>query len=248
MSRVLRLLVALGVVAAALGCGASSVGAADDETSLNWGGYYVPNPTGRFITQVSGTMVTPKPNALVPLESGSWVGVGGANTSDLIQAGVAFGKNGYYAWYELLPEHVTPIHDCIGSAACSVTFGDRIDVDIRFLGGDSWQIYLTNIGKWAWHRVVHYKSTFSSAEWIYEAPSTAYLGIFPFYGLPASHPGAVFLKPRFAVNGYEQSPAQATAIRIHTTPVGIVNISTTSDMNSSGAFAVCPYRQACPAP
>ena len=125
--------------------------------------------------------------------------------------------------------------------------GDRVDVDIRYLGGESWQIYLTNLGKWAWFKVVQYKSTFSSAEWIYEAPSQRY-AVVNLPGLPSSHAAAVFLRPRYALNGFEQPLQPSNAVRSHVSPVGIVNIATTSALGPSGNFAVCPYRQACQAP
>jgi hypothetical protein len=178
------------------------------------------------------------------------VGVGGARTPDLIQAGIAFGPGGNYAWYELLPENVRIIQNCIGDSTCSVRAGDRVDVDIRYLGGTNWQIYLTNLGKWAWYKVVSYNSTFSSADWIYEAPSSTYFGLVSLPGLPSSHPAALFLHPRYAINGYEQPLQANTAVRTHATPFGAPALYTsrTSGINAAGSFAVCPYRQSCPTP
>ena len=122
---------------------------------------------------MAGTTFVPRMKALSPTLAASWVGIGGARTTDLIQAGVAFGQlDGYFAWFERLPESIQPITSgCVGDNKCTVVPGDRIDMDIRHLGNNNWRITLLNVNKWSWSMDTPYKSSFSSAEWIFEAPS-----------------------------------------------------------------------------
>ncbi len=217
-----------------------------DDNSLNWAGYYVPAKGGEKITEVSGTTYAPKMKLLPPTQAASWVGVGGANSNDLIQAGVAFGQlDGYYAWFERLPESIQPITSgCVGDNACTVVAGDRIDMRIRHLGGDQWNMALVNVGKWSWSMDTAYKSSFSSAEWIYEAPS--YFGLV--YTPPANVPHARFFSNRYVVNGQAKALRQSDATRTHFSPIGIVRGSTTSNVRGDSAFKVCPYKQSCPTP
>src|SRR5580704_15028254 len=75
--------------------------------SLNWSGYAV---TSGGITAVSSTFVVPSAGLVPPGFAATWTGIGGYNSTDLIQAGTAeqsasdnpvLGPQ-YYAWYELL--------------------------------------------------------------------------------------------------------------------------------------------------
>lgn len=221
-----------------------------DDNSLNWAGYYVPAVAGKPITQVSTTLITPKPKLLPPLLSASWVGIGGAATNDLIQAGVAFQSTPeeYYAWYEVLPAAITPIRSgCIGDATCKVVPNDKVTVDIRSTGGTNWKITMVNVGKWTWSLNLSYPSTFSSAEWIYEAPARAVLGV-PVYGLPAANDHIMFFDNAYTAGGTSKLLATADAVKSNLSPVGVVNLATPSPIRPSSAFSVCPYKQACPAP
>ena len=56
--------------------------------SLNWSGYAV-TPTGGGITAVSSTFTVPTAGLVPPGFAATWTGIGGYNTSDLIQAGTA---------------------------------------------------------------------------------------------------------------------------------------------------------------
>lgn len=216
-----------------------------DDSSLNWAGYYRLAKPGEKITEVSGTTYAPKLKLLPPTLSASWVGIGGATGSDLIQAGVAFGQiDGYYAWFERLPEPIRPITSgCVGDNTCKVVQGDRIDMHIRHLGGDNWRMSLINVGKWSWSMDTPYKSSFSSAEWIYEAPS--YFGV---YTIPANIAHARFFSNRYVVNGQARTLKQSEANRTHVSAIGVPKVSTASDATAAGNFQVCPYKQRCPKP
>jgi Peptidase A4 family len=146
--------------------------------STNWSGYAVISKRHR-ITAVTGSFVVPKVTGTAPFGfAATWMGVGGYNTRDLIQAGTAedsnsgglYGKQ-YFAWYELLPAGERQLHKCIGDPKCRVRPGNRISVAVREVGGNRWMISMTNSGHWHWSKSVSYSSSRSSAEWILEAPS-----------------------------------------------------------------------------
>ncbi|MDP1795560.1 MAG: G1 family glutamic endopeptidase [Acidimicrobiales bacterium] len=223
-----------------------------DDASLNWAGYYRLAKPGEKITEVSGTTYAPKLKLLPPTQAAAWVGIGGATTSDLIQAGVAFGRvDGYYAWFERLPEPIRPITSgCVGDNTCRVAQGDRIDVHIKHLGNDTWRIYVTNVNKWSWSMDTPYNSSFSSAEWILEAPiySLNAAPFVPIFTTPANIAHARFFSNRYVVNGQARVLKQNEATRTHVSPVGVPRVSTASDVRGDSAFQVCPYKQNCPKP
>lgn len=237
------------VAACLLVSGLFATHAEADDSSLNWAGYYALAAPGQKITQVSGTTYVPVYRNLPPTLAVSWVGIGGATGTDLIQAGLAMGKlEGYYIWFERLPEPIQPVRSgCIGDNTCKVVPGDRIDMDIRNTGGDQWKITLVNVGKWWWTFDTAYKSSFSSAEWIYEAPSYGLAGVpVGVYTIPANIPHARFFNNRYVINGQAKMLKQNEANRTH---VGLLaNVSTTSDVRGDSAFQVCPYRQRCAKP
>lgn len=215
-----------------------------DDDSLNWAGYYVPAKSGEKITEVIGSTFVPKIKVIPPTQAASWVGIGGATGTDLIQAGVAFGYvDGYYAWFERLPESIQPIRSgCVGDNTCKVVPGDRIDMRIVNVGGDNWLMQLTNVGKWSWSMNTPYKSTFSSAEWIFEAPS--YFGA---YTVPPRIAHAQFHNNWYVVNGQPKMLKQSEAARTHFSLI-VAKVSTTSDVRKDSGFQVCPYQQTCPKP
>src|ERR1700722_7520503 len=94
--------------------------------SLNWSGYAV-TPTSDGLTAVSSTFVVPSAGLVPPGFASTWTGIGGYNTSDLIQAAPSedsaptnaiLGAQ-YNAWYELLPASETPISNCTGDSSCT---------------------------------------------------------------------------------------------------------------------------------
>jgi hypothetical protein len=104
----------------------------------------------------------------------AWVGIGGVNTRDLIQAGTqqtvsGSGSTQYQAWVETLPQASHPV-------PLSVSPGDSVSVSISQLpqAQDQWKIAFTNNTTGQTYQVTEqYASSLSSAEWIEEAPSAA---------------------------------------------------------------------------
>jgi len=139
-------------------------------TSRNWSGYAA---TGGPYTGISGTWTVPQVEASNGASGvgATWVGVGGVNTRDLIQAGTQDSGSGrqneYQAWVEMLPaasEHVT----------LAVIPGDSITVTIneQGIGTNEWQIVVAdNTSGKTYQTTVSYVSSHSSVEWIEEAPS-----------------------------------------------------------------------------
>ena len=137
-------------------------------TSRNWSGYAATG--GTSYTSVSGTWVVPTPDAKVAGIDATWIGIGGANTTDLIQAGTEATVNGdgtvsYDAWTETLPQSTRTI-------SLAVNGGDTVSVSITEQSADLWLIDMKNIttGK-SFTTTIRYNSSKSSAEWIEEAPS-----------------------------------------------------------------------------
>src|SRR5205085_10537508 len=95
-------------------------------TSNNWSGYAAANGT---YTAVSGTWTVPqvKVNGMFGTD-GTWVGIGGLRSRDLIQAGTAAQTRGgqvtYSAWIETLPQ---PPHD----AQLTINAGDSVTVSVN---------------------------------------------------------------------------------------------------------------------
>jgi hypothetical protein len=216
--------------------------------SLNWSGYA---DTGSNITAVNSTFVVPSAGLDPPGFAATWDGIGGYNTSDLIQAGVeeqSFPSNPllgnqYQAWYELLPASETPISNCSGDTSCTVTPGDHMTVDISNASGNTWNISMTDAGKWSWSKQVAYSSSESSAEWILEAPTLVAQTLL-------ANVGTVPFGP---TSTYTQGGATHTIAAGNPTQIdlgtGVVNEATPSALASDGqSFNDCAYTLSCPAP
>ncbi len=217
-----------------------------DESSLNWAGYVQKASGSQQITDVQGRWTVPATNLVIPSWSVTWVGIGGHGTSDLIQAGTLTSFfEGYYAWYEMLPDALIPITSgCAGDNACTVVPGDDIITTINYRGSSNWRFEIINNGKWSWSKDVTYASSFSSAEWIFEAPTVAGVqslpqgvGVQRFNG---SH-------NRFVVDGVNHPVTAGAPIRTHL-GFGVANLATVSDLKPSGSFNVCTYAQSSAAP
>jgi hypothetical protein len=217
--------------------------------SLNWSGYAVTPGSG--ITGVTGTFTVPTAGIDPPGFAATWAGIGGYNTSDLIQAGVeeqSFPSNPllgarYAAWYELLPASETPISNCSGDASCSVTPGDQVTVDINNVSGNTWSISLSDAGKWSWSKNVSYSSSESSAEWILEAPTLVAQTVL-------ANVGTVHFGP---TSTYTSGGASHTIASGNPTQIdlgtGAVNEATPSGLASDGqSFNDCAYALSCPTP
>lgn len=136
-------------------------------TSRNWSGYVA---TGGTFTSVSGTWVIPQPDPRVSGVDATWVGIGGANSTDLIQAGTEATVNGdgtveYDAWTETLPQSTRTI-------SLAVNGGDTVNVSITEQSSGTWLVEMKNVttGR-TFTTTIRYASSRSSAEWIEEAPS-----------------------------------------------------------------------------
>ncbi len=217
--------------------------------SLNWSGYAVTPGSG--VTAVNSTFTVPSAGLVPPGFAATWTGIGGYNTSDLIQAGTAeqsapdnpvLGPQ-YYAWYELLPDSETQLTGCTGDANCTVTPGDNVTVNISQVSGNTWSIALTDAGKWSWSKNVTYASSESSAEWILEAPTLVAQTVLAPVGTTHFGPTSTY-----TVGGTTHTIAQGDPTEIFLSP-GAVNEATPSALAADGqSFNDCAYAQSCAAP
>ncbi len=138
--------------------------------SRNWAGYSATNGT---FSAVSGTWIVPHPSPTGAFGvDATWVGIGGEQSRDLIQAGTETDVSGtgqaqYQAWIELLPQASHPV-------PLEVSPGDNVTISIKLQQApDQWHIAIANdtTGK-RYETTVTYASSQSSAEWIEEAPSS----------------------------------------------------------------------------
>ena len=140
--------------------------AISSSTSSNWSGYAA---SGGKFTSVTATWTVPNVTATASGADATWVGVGGLESRDLIQAGtqamVDRGAVTYQAWIEVLPESSRPV-------PLSVTAGDSVTVTLTQSGASDWSIAMKNntTGE-RYTTTVRYVSSNSSAEWVQEAPS-----------------------------------------------------------------------------
>jgi len=142
------------------------------DTSQNWSGY---SATGGTFTAVSGTWTVPQftPDSPAGADA-AWVGIGGVNTRDLIQAGTqqtvsGSGSTQYQAWVETLPQASHPVPLAVHS-------GDSVSVNISLVPQtqNQWLVAFKNNTTGQSYQVTEtYASSMSSAEWIQEAPSAA---------------------------------------------------------------------------
>ncbi len=219
-------------------------------TSLNWSGYADLPASGQSITGVSGHWVVPAAGLAPPGFSAMWTGIGGYNTSDLIQAGTSqdtlpVGGPQYFAWYEILPASETQLTGCSGDANCTVTPGDVMSVDIHNTGGNTWQISMADSGKWTYANTLTYASTESSAEWILEAPTLVAQTVLANVGTTTFDPNN-----SLAFNGgAAQTIASGGPVTIDLGIAGPINEATPSALDSDGdGFNDCAYALSCATP
>lgn len=144
--------------------------------SANWSGYAA---NGGKFTEVDGTWTVPQPSTGGSLGAdAAWIGIGGENSHDLIQAGteetvLSSGRVRYDAWIEMLPQYSHPV-------PLAVHAGDSVSVSIKQQDPGTWQIsFKNNTSGATYDRTVQYQSSLSSAEWIEEAPSGGRGGVMP---------------------------------------------------------------------
>ena len=145
--------------------------AANADISRNWSGYTT--TTGNF-TGVSATWTIPQianNNGNKLGTDATWVGIGGVDTHDLIQAGTQeiIGRDGqvaYNAFYETLPYSSRPLE-------VSVKGGDSVTVSLTQQSTGIWHIsFKNNTSGQSTSMNQQYDSSLSSADWIEEAPSS----------------------------------------------------------------------------
>jgi len=168
------------------------------QPSSNWSGYVGGNA---YYTAVSALIQAPLPYAYQRLGViASWVGIGGVQTHDLIQAGVEEVNAGplvaYRAWFEMLPETQRVI-------VMDINPGAWVSVDIHEVTYNLWQVTIVN-GTNVWTRQVHYASCHCSAEWVVEEPAIYNGQLLPLAGVT----GANFANMRATANGTVVNPTQ----------------------------------------
>jgi hypothetical protein len=145
-------------------------------TSRNWSGYVASSGT---FTAVSGTWtiptVSPSTSGTSARADATWVGIGGATATDLVQAGtqatVANGVVQYSAWVETLPQASRDV-------SLAVAAGDTVTVSLAQQTAGTWNITIQNTTSGGvYNGTVTYASSVSSAEWIEEAPTAGKGGV-----------------------------------------------------------------------
>jgi hypothetical protein len=183
--------------------------------SHNWSGYAA--TAGQTYTGVSATWTVPQlaPNGAAGVGA-TWVGIGGVNSSDLIQAGTqdvasGTGQAQFQAWIEMLPQPSRQV-------PLTVAPGDSVTVSIteQGAGTGTWLIaFKNNTSGQTYQTTVQYASSQSSAEWVEEAPSG------PNGIVPLDNFGSVSFSGASAiVNGQTVNLAQAGA-----QPITMLNAS-----------------------
>jgi hypothetical protein len=135
--------------------------------SHNWSGYAA---TGGTYTAVSGTWIVPQVAAASAGSDATWVGIGGVESHDLIQAGTEATASGtgdvqYEAWIELLPRSSHPV-------PLAVSPGDSVTVSLTQQSTGNWLVaFKDNTTGQTYQTPEQYDSSLSSAEWVEEAPS-----------------------------------------------------------------------------
>lgn len=202
------------------------------DLSYNWAGY-VSQDSGPY-TGVSGRWIVPAVAAGQTLAAdAAWVGIGGTNTDDLIQAGTQAivdgqGKVSYQAWMELMPDASVPL-------PISIAPGDEVSVDIR---ETSLGRFVVSIGNQttgdSYQTQVSYLSNLSSAEWIEEMPATVG-GNF----IPLDSFGSVrFLSGSATAQGAQQMLGQLGASALSMINRRGQALAVTSVLSDSGGFIV----------
>jgi len=147
--------------------GQSAAGTKADLTSQNWSGYV---DFGFSFTQISGAWTVPSvASTPSPAYSTAWIGIDGAQNSNLIQTGTeedvdSSGVAHYYPWWEILPAPETPI-------AQPISPGDHMAANIHQTSPGLFSLTLTDSTKgWTFASNFAYSGLLTSAEWIMERP------------------------------------------------------------------------------
>ena len=179
--------------------------------SHNWSGYAA---SGASFTSVTGTWTVPTiSNSGHTAADATWVGIGGLVSSDLIQSGTqdAISRSGRVtrsAFLEMLPMAPQQIPVTIQS-------GDSITASITERSTNQWQIsFADDTNGQMYHTTVIYNSSFTSAEWIEEAPSNG-RSILPL---------AFFGSVNFSAGSTIANGSQANIAQSNAQPIIMVNM------------------------
>ena len=137
--------------------------------TLNWSGYTLET---KNITAIHAAWVVPP--VIAPPATGysaTWIGIGGSETADLIQAGteqdIENGETMYYAWVEALPDATVGV----SPKRLPVHPGDLFAVTITNTSGNDWSVTIENrTTAQSLTLTTTYTSCKCSAEWIEELP------------------------------------------------------------------------------
>jgi hypothetical protein len=221
--------------------GAHALAAEQVHVSNNWAGQ---EAVGGTFTGVSATWTVPgtsKSSSRISAHT-EWVGIGGAQTSDLVQAGTQAikirDKTVYVAWYETLP-------DAQRELPLKVEPGDTVSVSLTETAPDLWHLSFKNITQGTSYVAdIPYHSSHSSAEWIVERPlaidgtKERYLALNDFDSVTFSNATAI-------VDGVQRDLSDLTTERV------ILKGNTSSTVSAvptalkkDGTFAVSYYTAA----
>ena len=148
-------------------------GTTASQTSTNWSGYAIV-ASRAIITCVEAEWVQPrvKCHGTKQTSVSIWVGLGGFGQSRLVQIGTAIdcvnGASINYSWHESLPKERREIDTPV-----SITEGDRVWAQARWIGGSTYQLSLANLTDPDGFTIKSVNGGLSrtEAEWIAEAPS-----------------------------------------------------------------------------
>jgi len=211
--------------------------------SLNWSGYVADGNTGNGsqvtnqinnYTSVTGTWTIPAVSANTSgTADATWVGIGGVESHDLIQAGtqalVEGGSVSYSAWIEKLPGFSQTI-------SLPVNAGDSITATINQESSGVWRITIQdNTSGKSYSATTSYDSSLSSAEWVEEMVSNGN-GTFR----PLDSFGTVsFTAASATVNGQAENLTQLNAAPLQMVNGAGQQLATASGVgNDSASFSV----------
>jgi hypothetical protein len=141
----------------------------------NWSGYIVASDIQNrspVVSSVSASWTVPEIRSSEnDTFSSVWVGIGGYGEDTLIQAGTAQecinGKFVYYAWYELVPDHLVRISNIHVQAGGAVT----ASISLINENTNTWSIEIAAVSRGErFKRIFVYNSSRLSAEWVMERP------------------------------------------------------------------------------
>ena len=212
------------------GTGQALTAVTSTSASQNWSGYVLANNAPYVYTAIAGTFNIPSSIACSPSGSSmmaEWVGLGGWDTSSIIQAGVNCGPDGTggvseSAWLELYPAGSVTV-------PLNVNFGDTVTVTIDNTTGNLWTISFNDVTSGSTYSTnVNYAAngTNDAAEWIVEAPTAGnYLTTLASYS-----PSVTFTNLAWTSNAPSTSSPSAYSINLIAS--GITYSTTSVDLTN----------------